>query len=417
MGILKMSFRGGRGASSGGRGGFSGGRGGRGGFGAGGRGPMGPPDQVVPIATFMHSVPGTPTLFFCKSTLTNQVPFYCRLFRENKTELGKVDEIMGPINEVYFSATPSEGINASSLKSGEVIYADPTSLKDLQIFLPRPAKSEKKPTSRGGATGGRGGAAGGRGRGGSAGGRGGRGGARGGAAKTLVTPHAFEGVFVVRGKNESLATRNLVPGESVYGEKRMTAEIEGEKVEYRIWNPFRSKVGAAIVGGLGEFPIKPGSKVLYLGAASGTTVSHISDLVGPEGIVYAVEFSHRPGRDLTNMSKRRPNIVPIVEDARMPLKYRMVVGMVDCIFSDVAQRDQTRIVLENANLFLKPKGWVMVSVKAACVDSTATPEAVYLMEQNVLKAGKVSLKEQLTLEPYHRDHALITGVFRKKKSE
>ena len=73
----------------------------------------------------------------------------------------------------------------------------------------------------------------------------------------------------------------------------------------------------------------PGTKVLYLGAASGTTVSHVSDLVGPEGVVYAVEFSHRPGRDLLNVAKTRTNIVPIIEDARHPLKYRILIGEVE----------------------------------------------------------------------------------------
>ena len=91
-----------------------------------------------------------------------------------------------------------------------------------------------------------------------------------------------------------------------------------DKVEYRVWNPFRSKIAAAIVGGVGEIFIKPGSKVLYLGGASGTTCSHVSDLVGPEGAVYAVEFSKRVGRDLVNIAKKRTNVIPIIEDARHP---------------------------------------------------------------------------------------------------
>merc|ERR1711972_730117 len=99
-----------------------------------------------------------------------------------------------------------------------------------------------------------------------------------------------------------------------------------------------------------------GSKVLYLGAASGTTVSHVSDVVGPEGMVYAVEFSHRSGRDLLNVAKKRTNIIPIIEDARHPLKYRMLVGMVDSVFADVAQPDQARIVALNAQKFLKGEG-------------------------------------------------------------
>merc|ERR1719379_2912347 len=114
---------------------------------------------------------------------------------------------------------------------------------------------------------------------------------------------------------------NMVPGESVYGEKRVAAEIEEKKIEYRVWNPFRSKLGATIVGGIGTMPVKPGARVLYLGGASGTTVSHVSDMVGPEGAVYAVEFSKRVGRDLVNMAKKRTNVIPIIEDARHPQKY------------------------------------------------------------------------------------------------
>ena len=109
-------------------------------------------------------------------------------------------------------------------------------------------------------------------------------------------------------------------------------------------NPFRSKLAAGILGGVDNIHMGPGSKVLYLGAASGTSVSHVADIVGPEGTVFAVEFSHRSGRDLINMATHRTNVIPIVEDARHPLKYRMLVGMVDCIFADVAQPDQARIV-------------------------------------------------------------------------
>ena len=104
----------------------------------------------------------------------------------------------------------------------------------------------------------------------------------------------------------------------------------------------------------------PGSKVLYLGAASGTTVSHVSDIVGEDGMVFAVEFSHRSGRDLLDMSQKRTNVAPIVEDARHPLKYRMLVPMVDCIFADVAQPDQARIVALNAHHFLKNDGHIVV---------------------------------------------------------
>lgn len=210
---------------------------------------------------------------------------------------------------------------------------------------------------------GKGGKSGGKGKGGKGkGGKGGKGGMKGGA-KVTVVPHRNAGVFVAKGKDDALCTKNLDPGNSVYGEKRVAVEEGETKVEYRVWNPFRSKLAAAIVGGVEDVHIVPGAKLLYLGAASGTTVSHCSDIVGPEGLVYAVEFSARPGRDLINVAKRRTNIIPIVEDARYPLKYRMLVGMVDVIFADVAQPDQARIVGHNASYFLKNGGHFVISIK------------------------------------------------------
>merc|ERR1712048_827514 len=248
------------------------------------------------------------------------------------------------------------------------------------------------------------------------------GGGKKAASKVVIEPHRHEGVFVSKGKDDSLVTRNMAPGESVYGEKRLSADAEEgeEKIEYRVWNPFRSKLGAGIVGGVGNMPIKPGARVLYLGEASGTTVSHVSDMIGADGVVYAVEFSHHSGRDLTNMAKRRPNVVPIVEDARQPQRYRMLIGMVDVIFSDVARPDQSRIVAHNASYFLKSNGWILISIKANCVDSTAAPEAVFAMEVDKLRKDGCKPKEQLTLEPYHRDHALVTAIYKppkKKKDE
>uniref|UniRef100_A0A158Q6A1 rRNA 2'-O-methyltransferase fibrillarin n=1 Tax=Dracunculus medinensis TaxID=318479 RepID=A0A158Q6A1_DRAME len=243
---------------------------------------------------------------------------------------------------------------------------------------------------------------------------GGRGGMKGGK-KVIIEPHRYEGVFIVKGKEDALATRNMVIGDSVYGEKRVTVEDEKGKVEYRIWNPFRSKLAAAMLGGLESVHIEPGTKLLYLGAASGTTVSHCSDMVGQDGLVYAVEFSYRSGRDLINVAKKRPNIVPIIEDARHPQKYRMIVGMVDTIFSDVAQPDQARIVALNAHNFLKSGGHAVMSIKANCVDSTAEPEAVFAGEVNKLKQEKFKPREQVTLEPYERDHAVVVAEYRAKK--
>jgi len=152
-----------------------------------------------------------------------------------------------------------------------------------------------------------------------------------------------------------------------------------------------------------------------LGAANGTTVSHVSDVVGAEGLVYAVEFSQRSGRDLINVAKRRPNVVPIIEDARYPLKYRMLLGMVDVIFADVAQPDQARIIAINAHHFLSNNGKFIISIKANCIDSVAAPEAVFEKEIRKLQEEQFKPQEQITLEPYERDHAVVIGTYRPTK--
>lgn len=240
----------------------------------------------------------------------------------------------------------------------------------------------------------------------------GRGGGFQGGRKAFIEPHRHEGVFIARGKEDALVTKNLVIGDSVYGEKKIDVQDENGKIEYRVWNPFRSKLAAAILGGVDNIHMGPGSKVLYLGAASGTTVSHVSDIVGPDGLVYAVEFSHRSGRDLINVAKKRTNIIPIIEDARHPHKYRMLVDMVDTIFADVAQPDQARIVALNAHYYLKNGGHFVISIKANCIDSTAEPEAVFAGEVEKMKLEKMKPQEQLTLEPYERDHAVVVGIYR-----
>lgn len=137
-------------------------------------------------------------------------------------------------------------------------------------------------------------------------------------AKVVVQPFKHKGVFLMQGNNDAILTKSLFPGESVYGEKRVSVEEDNQKVEYRVWNPYRSKIGAFITSGVDMLGFGPGSKVLYLGGASGTTCSHVSDIVGPTGTVYAVEFSARCGRDLIAMAKKRTNVVPIIDDARKP---------------------------------------------------------------------------------------------------
>lgn len=204
-----------------------------------------------------------------------------------------------------------------------------------------------------------------------------------------------------------LATKNLTPGLSVYGERL----VKFKGVEYRVWDAFRSKLAGAIIKGLQHVPIEPRGKVLYLGAASGTTPSHVSDIVGETGQVYCVEFAQRSIRDLVNnVAAYRPNISPLLEDARMPEKYAMFInGKVDVIYCDVAQPEQAKLLADNADVFLKPAGWVMIAVKSQSIDVTMAPEAVYRQEAGVLRKRGFNVLEVVDLEPFDKAHAMIVA--------
>ncbi len=169
-----------------------------------------------------------------------------------------------------------------------------------------------------------------------------------------------DGVYRIEGR---YYTMNLVPGESVYGEDL----IEVDDFEYRNWDPHRSKLGAFLVkeGGL---PFSPDDDILYLGAGDGTTVSHLSDIL-TDGRIFAVEKARKPYRNLLKLSKKRKNIFPMMADANRPENYRDLVGQVDFVYQDIAQRNQSEIFLKNLD-FLKEKGSGMIAVKSQSIDVT-----------------------------------------------
>ena len=206
---------------------------------------------------------------------------------------------------------------------------------------------------------------------------------------------------------QRLATKNLAPGRNVYGERL----IHYGGVEYRVWDAFRSKLAGAILKGLKTVPIKPTHKVLYLGAASGTTPSHVSDIVGEKGRVYCVEFASRSIRDLVdNVCEYRFNMSPILEDARFPEKYRMFIqGKADDIYCDIAQPEQAKVLADNADVFLAKSGWVILAVKAQSIDVTRDPSDVYRSEMRVLEKRGFRIEEMVNLEPYDKAHAMIAA--------
>lgn len=204
------------------------------------------------------------------------------------------------------------------------------------------------------------------------------------------------------------ATPNLVRGLTVYGEKLVKLDDE----EYRIWDPFRSKLAAAMRKGLRDFPLKYGDKVLYLGASTGTTVSHVSDLIGNKGLVFAVEPAVRVARELIeNVASKRKNVIPIIQDARRPESYFSVFGNVDLVYCDIAQSDQTEIAIKNCNNFLKKEGILLIVIKTRSIDVTMSPHSVVIRESEKLRKNNFHINQTINLDPFDKDHALVHATY------
>lgn len=215
-------------------------------------------------------------------------------------------------------------------------------------------------------------------------------------------------IWVVIEGHRQIATPNLVHGESIYGEKLIKQGGE----EYRVWDPYRSKLAAALKKGLRDSSIHNGTKVLYLGASTGTTVSHISDIVGLSGIVFAVEHSVRVARELIeNVARKRKNVVPIIEDARRPYSYFSVFGKVDVIYCDIAQPDQTKIAIENSHMYLKSNGQLFLVVKTRSIDVVMDPKRVISQQAGEIESKGFAIERIINLEPFDKDHALIKARY------
>jgi fibrillarin-like pre-rRNA processing protein len=208
----------------------------------------------------------------------------------------------------------------------------------------------------------------------------------------------FPGVF--RSGNR-LLTRNLVPGFRSHSEELVS---EGGR-EYRVWSPSHSKPAAAIAKGLKTFPVKPGSRILYLGVANGNTACFFSDIVGPEGLVYGVEISARSIRDLNPLAMKRKNIIPVLANARLPEKYSWI-EKVDVVYQDVASSDQSEILVRNCGRFLRKGGYAILAIKSRSIDVTKKPGIVYREELEKLKRH-FAILEKKKLDPFEKDHLFV----------
>ncbi len=219
----------------------------------------------------------------------------------------------------------------------------------------------------------------------------------------------FDGIYSSGFKEKQrIYTQNLDKNRIIYGEKLFD---EGD-IQYREWNPYRSKLCSAIKNNARKIFIDNSSKLLYLGASSGTTVSHCSDIIR-NGTIYAVEFSPRSLRELVQNCTDRKNVIPILGDANRPFEYsKFVSGSVDVIFQDVAQPNQTEILIKNAKRFLTPrKGRFIYAIKARSIDTTADPNEIFLREIKELNKAGLEVTDNINISSFQTDHTVLFGRY------
>jgi len=216
-----------------------------------------------------------------------------------------------------------------------------------------------------------------------------------------MKPVSIDGVFE---KNGRLFTQNLkdCEGIKVYNEKLITYKNK----EFRSWTPYRSKLAAAILNGLKDINITSDSRILYLGAATGTTVSHISD-IAKDGTVYAVERSPVAVKKLLQLSKKRQNIMPILSDANHPDRYSAIVSTADIVYQDISQRNQSEIFIRNVMRYLKKDGQGIIMVKARSIDISMKPKQVYKLVTEDLEEHGLNIINLIDISRYEKDHAAI----------
>jgi fibrillarin-like pre-rRNA processing protein len=209
-------------------------------------------------------------------------------------------------------------------------------------------------------------------------------------------------------ENLKLYSKNLIPGHQVYGERI----IEYKAQEYREWDPYRSKLAALILENPNSNFLSNNLNCLYLGASSGTTISHLSDIV-KDGIIYGIEFAERSIRQLIQNTSNRKNIIPILGDARYPETYaKSIFNEIDLIYQDVAQPNQAEIAILNSNYYLKNNGLIILAIKSQSIDSVSKSEKIYKQEKIILENAGYEIVETVNIHKYAANHIIL--IIKKK---
>lgn len=208
-------------------------------------------------------------------------------------------------------------------------------------------------------------------------------------------------IFEVYEDRRRLYTKNITPGIKVYSEKL----VRSGGVEYREWDAFKSKLASSIQNGCTNIGFRKDDIVLYLGCSHGYTPSFVSDIIGKDGVVFALDIATRVMRDIVFVVEKRKNIIPILADANRPLTYVDKVSQVDIIYQDIAQRNQAEIFLKNIDLFLKKDGYALLAVKARSIDVAKKPKQIFAEIRQKLEK-EVIIIDYRDLEPFQLDHCM-----------
>jgi len=209
-------------------------------------------------------------------------------------------------------------------------------------------------------------------------------------------------IFEVYQDKKGIFTKNLTPGKDVYGEKLVRQQDD----EFRQWDIRKSKLAAAIVKGTPNIGIRKGDVVLYLGCSTGTTPSHISDMVGEDGFLFGLDFAPRVLRDFVFLCEKRKNMTALLEDAFHPENYADKICQVDVIYQDVAQKNQAEIFLRNCQWFLKKGGYALLAVKARSIDVTKKPKQIFIDIKAKLEK-ELKIIDYRMLDPLEKDHCMF----------
>jgi fibrillarin-like pre-rRNA processing protein len=220
--------------------------------------------------------------------------------------------------------------------------------------------------------------------------------------RKIINEHKFFGVYEIDKGRKKILTKNLTPKKTFFDE----ATYKEGREEYRLWDPSRSKLAAAIMKDVSQIGIKPKDVVLYLGASHGYTPSFLSDIVGEDGIIFALDFAPRVVRDLVMLAEKRKNIVPILADCKKPQTYVDRVILADVVYQDIAQKNQVEIFLKNCNMYLKKDGFALLCVKARSVDVTKKPAEIFNKVRTQLE-DKIIIVDYRKLDPFEKDHCIF----------